>query len=97
MQLLSTLNNTNLTLCDFELCNILWGHLITYLKGLLHMNIHRMNFLLCSYVLKGKRMVSRLIPYKYMFLDVELVRNDMLIEHKLLGLILNSYILPTAY
>ena len=34
--LCSTLNKINLTLCNFELCNIFWGHLITKLKVLLY-------------------------------------------------------------
>ena len=32
----ATLNNTNLTLCNFELSNIFWGHLITQPKVLLY-------------------------------------------------------------
>ena len=28
----ATLNDTNLALCNFELCNIFWGHVITQVK-----------------------------------------------------------------
>ena len=32
---------TNLKLCNFELCNIFWEHLITQLKVLLYMNVSK--------------------------------------------------------
>ena len=36
----TTLNNTNLTLCNFQLCIIFCGHLITQLKVLLYNHLN---------------------------------------------------------